>query len=430
MKTTHYLLFSLLLLCCCYSGTKTEIPHRALPFGSGCFLEARTGGAIFSVPAPQRPGACVNFNISYSSFGGVPQDAQDAIEYAADIWGGLLSSSQTINVTVVWFPLPGTTLGVGLANGVQNFSGANRQNTWYPVAMANAILGQDLKPGEDDMTIYLSSTSNWYTGIDAKPGNNQQDLVSVALHEFGHGLGFTSLANYDAISRAGSFGIIDSADFPPSSFPFPELDTLPSGLDAFLVHGSGARLVDEINPSTALGILQTSNDISMNAPTAKTAYNGVNPPMHAPSVFALGTSLSHLADATFANDTVNGLMSPFSTSGTAIHNPGPIVLGLMEDLGWPRCNSTSIREKLTWNHRPTVLYTPDNQALISFSSKKAIPLNLHIYALDGTNILNKKLPPSTQEQRIPLDLTSFSSGLYVFQIDGGGLSASGKIVVR
>lgn len=148
----------------------------------------------------------------------VGQQRLIAFQSAADIWGSILSSPVPIYIQASFQSLPcSATSGVlGAAGAIQvfaNFPHAPLRNTWYPVALANKLAGGDLAPGDqgtdaDDIiavfnsdlgqTNCLSSTG-WYYGLDDNHGN-QVDLVTVLLHEFGHGLGFAGF--YDTTTGA------------------------------------------------------------------------------------------------------------------------------------------------------------------------------------------------------------------------------------
>jgi hypothetical protein len=313
---------------------------------------------------------------------------------------------------------------------VINFQGAPQPDVWYPTALANARLSTDLKPDEDDMTIYLTSSANWYTGIDGMPGRAQQDLVSVALHEFGHGVGFASVMGVDPMNGLGSFGLVDSSFFPPTTFRFPKLDSMPGAYDAYLVQNStGSLLINEANPSAALASLLTGGDLALSAPTAVAAYGGQRPPVHTPPIFAEGTSITHLDDGTFRNDPSNGLMSPFSTAGTAIHAPGPIVMGLFEDMGWPLCTSAAITVPFSWENKPGIFYTPQSEAVLTYQTEKPLSLTLTVFELGGRMLRQERLAPSYQ----PVSLTlsqHLHAGTYCYRLESAGAVASGKFTIQ
>ena len=100
------------------------------------------------------------------------------------------------------------------------------------------------------------------------------------------------------------------------------------------------------NPSTALASVLIGDDLLIDAPTAILNNNGVKPKIYAPSAFSLGSSVTHLDDATYPAGDTNSLMSHSIGTAEAIHSPGPIVMGLFQDLGWPLCTAASIEDEL------------------------------------------------------------------------------------
>lgn len=134
---------------------------------------------------------------------------------AADIWGGILDSNVEIMIRANFNPLScdASSAVLGSAGAVQvtsNFTGAAYSNTWYHIALANAIAGTDLitgAPGSsgDDISANFNSAidnnenclagSNWYLGLDNNEPGTDIDLLTVVLHEYGHGLGFSNFIN-------------------------------------------------------------------------------------------------------------------------------------------------------------------------------------------------------------------------------------------
>lgn len=137
-----------------------------------------------------------------------------AFQFAADIWGSLLDSPVPIYIQASFDPLActATAATLGAAGSIQifaNFPGREVSGVWYQVALANKLAGVDLAPGAngtaaDDIVAFFNSRINgdpnclggrsWYYGLDANHGINT-DLVTVLLHEFGHGLGFANFVN-------------------------------------------------------------------------------------------------------------------------------------------------------------------------------------------------------------------------------------------
>jgi hypothetical protein len=176
------------------------------------------------------PGAGFNDPTPVSPIGGNPgttvgQQRLIAAQYAADIWGSILDSPVTIYIQSTFEPLPCTATAAifGETDAMQvtgNFPNAELPNTWYHIALANKLAGADLSPGpngtsaDDVLSMFNSDLGKpgclpgggWYYGLDDNHGTNI-DLVTVLLHEFAHGLGFSGF--YDRSTGAQLVGFPD-----------------------------------------------------------------------------------------------------------------------------------------------------------------------------------------------------------------------------
>lgn len=272
-----------------------------------------------------------SFNINYTGFSPA---AQTAFDYAAQLWTYKLNSTVPIKVNAIYFTIPGGPLAITFSNGRKDFAGAPMDSTWYPTTLANAISSTELNTGEYDMDIIVNGGMSWYFGTDGLTPAGQYDFVSVALHEIGHALGFTSLAKKD--TTTGSIGLLEMSDFSPvvTSFPWPDLDTLPGIFDRFVENNGGTDLLVHPNPSTTLGTQLTSNQLYFNGPFTLAATGGTRARLYAPGTFALGSSVLHLNEATYPHGHADELMTPFITAGKSNHNVGPMTLGMLHDMGW------------------------------------------------------------------------------------------------
>jgi len=137
------------------------------------------------------------------------QQRLNLFQKAAEIWGAAIQSTVPIIIQANFDPLScnasSAVLGsAGTIQIIRDFTDAPRPNTWYHIALANAIAGVDLIPDSDDISATFNSSidnnnnclsgTNWYLGYDHNHGNNI-DLLVVLLHEFAHGLGFSGFTD-------------------------------------------------------------------------------------------------------------------------------------------------------------------------------------------------------------------------------------------
>jgi hypothetical protein len=71
-----------------------------------------------------------------------------------------------------------------------------------------------------------------------------------------------------------------------------------------------------------------------NGTAARARNGGVSPELYAPAAWQPGSSVSHLDDDAYPNGTANSLMTHALGIAEAVHDPGPIVRGMLSDIGW------------------------------------------------------------------------------------------------
>ncbi|QOX78507.1 hypothetical protein FY034_06045 [Trichlorobacter lovleyi] len=246
-----------------------------------------------------------------------PDEAKTSFETAVSVWSTRVISSVPITIDACW----ATNLATGVLghaaslSAYQNFTNAPLPNTFYKVALANALAGSKLNVGQSDMYIAYSSTFNWYYSADGNTPADKIDFITVVAHEVAHGLGFAG--GMTVSSGTGSYSTIYA-------------------YDRFAYNGSSQALLNTTifpNPSTALGTVLTSNNVWFSGTKANIANNNTDVKLYAPTTWASGSSYSHLDYTTFVN-TSNAMMVYAVSYGRAIHDPGVVTIGLLEDLGW------------------------------------------------------------------------------------------------
>lgn len=272
---------------------------------------------------PSGPGRC---EVNISPW---PADAKAAVMRAAAIWSSLLNGSQPIVIDVCWSPdfaANGLLANCGSRTGTfANFAGAPLANTNYPLPLANQLSNSDLNGGDPEMQCrFNANRPDWYTGLDGIVPASRFDLISTALHEIGHGLGFAGGVAWDdgngSAECTGTRGVGCYS-------------TIPDVYDRFVQTGNGTSILSLANNSMALGNALTGDALVFAGPNAIAANGGASPRLHAPTTWVAGTSYQHLREDTFT-DVATGLMTPAMPSGTAIHHPGAVALGMLKDMGW------------------------------------------------------------------------------------------------
>jgi hypothetical protein len=279
---------------------------------------------------PNRAPSTSTFSITYLPAGSVdidnkvcetfPDAARAVFSAAANVWGSLLTSSVPITISACWTNLGSvSTLGYSaVGSQSRDFTGAPKPGTFYAASLANSLAGSDLDANAYDMYITYNSNYAWYLGTDGNPPADQHDLMSVVLHEIAHGLNFSGTMRY--ASGQAQWGI--------SGYP--------NVYDTFALDGTGNQLINTNiypNPSTALGSALTSGQVYFSGGNAKAANGGAQVQLFAPSTWMGGSSYSHLDYNTFGGG-ANALMVYAISKGVAIHDPGPVTMGLLKDLGW------------------------------------------------------------------------------------------------
>jgi hypothetical protein len=252
----------------------------------------------------------------------------NAFQFAANLWGGLVTSSVAIIVGANFDPLTCTSTSAMLGQAGPNtvhrdFAGALRPNTWYPQALANSLRGTDLDPARDDIGATFNSAIGttcpfpnvWYYGLDRNTPDTKIDFVTVVLHELGHGLGFLTLMN---LATGQKFMGFDDAYM------------------AFLEDHSTGELFPNMSNAERVVASRATGDLHWVGPNVVAVSRqrlsaGVDPNGHvemfAPNPQQRGSSVSHFSDSLSPDE----LMEPRYT--VPLHDVG-LAKELLADIGW------------------------------------------------------------------------------------------------
>ena len=175
---------------------------------------AASAAATIVITNANAPGVGFNDTTPAAPVGGNPgttlgTQRLNAFTFAANTWAATLNSTVTINIQAQFTPLTctATTATLGSAGATEVFSdfpGANVPGAWYSFALANKLSGVDQDPGIPQINANFNSNlglnanclpgTPFYLGVDNNHGT-AIDLVSVLLHELGHGFGFQTFTS-------------------------------------------------------------------------------------------------------------------------------------------------------------------------------------------------------------------------------------------
>jgi S-layer homology domain len=272
--------------------------------------------------SPEYVVATADIQTTYTGF---TAEAQAAFEYAVKIWERHIYSPRIIHINANWAALGPGVLGGAGSQGVWA-SGGKAWPKALLEATCNCPVSDEVGANHYEINATFSSAfSDWYMGMDANPSPAQIDFVTVVLHEIGHGLGIsTSGLAYNSGTGQGSWGY--SGGY-----------TTNYGLALYSAPTGGLQLMNAANyanPSTELGNALKSTSVYWQGTNVSAVLGGARARIYAPSSWEQGSSIHHLNDSTYPPASGNSLMTPFIDYDEGTHNPGPIAMAMLRDIGW------------------------------------------------------------------------------------------------
>lgn len=259
------------------------------------------------------------------------RQARAAVQAAASTWEQAIASPVPITVRATAGTIGGNTLAYAIPASFVRNRGASpgvADDVFEPVALANSRLGRDAAPKQPDIEARFDlSRTDLYLGTDGRTPAGSYDLESLALHEFGHGLAFTGSAGFGKPASLGRKGTVGTNVIPGSRTPF--------SYDRFTCVRRAARcvpLMSLTDGSTQLSRAFQSNALYWSGRHATAANCGRPVRLHAPAVLQPGASYVHMDEATYPSR--DALMTPFLFYGQTTQTIGPLVKGMMADMGW------------------------------------------------------------------------------------------------
>ena len=162
--------------------------------------------------------------------------------------------------------------------------------------------------------------------IGRESSNQSAGFFSVVLHEIGHGLGIFDSFTVDEDGNTGyGFKAAGSGD------------TFPAVFDLSIRDSDFRRLFNTFSTPSPDQAFEAITGIKLfwSGPRPLAANGGRSHILlWAPEEYASGSSVAHLDEDAYPPGTPNALMTPRQSRGEASHDPGPLMLAMLGDLGW------------------------------------------------------------------------------------------------
>jgi hypothetical protein len=235
-----------------------------------CCAMAAQAAATITIVNMNAPGVGFNDPTPATPVGGntgttLGEQRLIAFQHAANLWGATLTSNVPVRVGASFVPLTCTATGAVLGSAgayeiFSDFPNAPKANTWYPGALAAKLANADQSdPANPHIVARFNSRlglfpdclpgSAFYLGLDNNFGAGI-DLVTVLLHELGHGLGFQTFTD-DETGAA----ILD----------------VPSIWDHFLIDNRNNKLWVNMTPAERVASAISGTGLSWNGPRVTAA---------------------------------------------------------------------------------------------------------------------------------------------------------------
>ncbi|HSB64455.1 MAG TPA: PA domain-containing protein [Thermoanaerobaculia bacterium] len=315
---------------------------------------------LFAAASPARAATIVIVNVDPAGSGlndptplspvggntGTTLGAQRLIVFqeAARIWGALLPSNVTITVRTSFASLPCTdteaVLGsAGPTNIFSGFPNAPVANTWYVQALANKLANAAQDPDNDisarfnaDLGTTCAFPSKFYLGLDNNHGQDE-NLLTVVLHELGHGLGFYSVTNANGAFQANRPSIFERNLFGLA---------LGKSFDEMTGAERGASLVD-------FGNVVWTGDNAINYALANLVRGRLRFSVTAPAAAARNYE--------FGTASFGPMPDTVAITGQIVAATGPAVAGVPTTDGCQITNASTVAGKIALVDRGTCNFT-------------------------------------------------------------------------
>ncbi len=258
--------------------------------------------------------------------------AENAFQAAVNLWSREIQSTQPLTIEAHSKDFGDPRILGDASPG--DFVTAANPNVAYPLAYVDAQRTTPFEPGPDIIAEFNPARTDLYFGTDGRTPSAGVDFESVVLHEIGHGLGLVGAGYvngtrgydrlYDAAGSAGPMTVFDT-------FTYAASPTATKPITSYVNDSSALGTALEGFPNSS-GV--ATGGVYWSGTAGRVGGGGAPVRLYAPGAFQDGSSYSHLDEGMYPRGNPNALMTPALSSGEAVHDPGPIALGMLSDMGW------------------------------------------------------------------------------------------------
>ena len=113
-----------------------------------------------------------NISVNYTGF---TPEAQAAFQRAVDIWSSLLITTVPIEIEASFTTFDSRRHSGGDPHQILGL--CSHVKLCLPFGLINQIRGEDLDPDDPDILVTMSSSEDWYFGLDGRPGEDQHLIL-------------------------------------------------------------------------------------------------------------------------------------------------------------------------------------------------------------------------------------------------------------
>lgn len=300
-----------------------------------------------------------------------PEEAKNGILAALTILDETLVLSKVMTVGFMWSKDVDTDHAIALSYN-DYIEPQHLPDCWldadykYPRELLNQMASTNIYGGEN-ISIIFNSVKEWCFSSVEEPLSNQQDLITVTLHELTHGLGMSS-----------SYTKND--------------DSEPYIFDKYMVDKEFVRIIEtEFLMEEDRDKMLTNGFVYFDGPEAMKAHGNKPIKLYAPSPLT-GASLSHL-DMEYDGDPKGDLMIPGTRYGQSTRYLGSYIAAILKDVGWAVKDEIPTGSSLNSDEQQTVRIFSDNERIYIENLQPGV-IPVYIYTASGQLIIHETLSGS------------------------------------